>query len=354
MPMLSAPLSRLLAATVIVACLPAMDLHIGVLPLTASAGQRTLRAFVLAVIILNFRSWPFSWTFRTLGPLIKHHLRYLVLRIRLSFSPQSAQKRGAVEFGHHSNIATVGQDPFKTSITYRTFASPDDCDFRLHLSNSSYAKTLDAARVKYAVQCFPTFFHIGGWMGLGATYYKFHREISLGSPYEIRTSILTWDSKWTYLVTRFVTQSRPSMHKKGANNRDLTNRVSSGVVCHCIAVSMLCCKIGRITIPPALALATEGFCDSGTDGDENALTHYSRDNPPPHWKHPFPQGATRPRSDLPTLRRFLTHGWRDVPQGSRWWEQALQGTVEKRRIAGMEVVNGMTDGLSRLEETTWD
>jgi acyl-CoA thioesterase FadM len=79
---------------------------------------------------------------------------------------------------------------------YKTWASIDDCDFNGHLSNSSYATTLDAARLKTAVASFPFFFGAGGRMALGATQYTFIREIPMSMPYEVQLCTVGWDNKW--------------------------------------------------------------------------------------------------------------------------------------------------------------
>ena len=54
----------------------------------------------------------------------------------------------------------------------REFAlsGPDDADFNLHLSNSSYPRVLDAARFQGALKMWPTFFRAGGWMALAGEY----------------------------------------------------------------------------------------------------------------------------------------------------------------------------------------
>jgi hypothetical protein len=92
----------------------------------------------------------------------------------------------------------------------------DDADFNMHMSNSSYAKALDPARICFAVDTFPNLFRAGGWIPLAgafaiylvrvslicapATHYHFLHEIPIFTRYEIRTTIGAWDDKWVSLV----------------------------------------------------------------------------------------------------------------------------------------------------------
>lgn len=83
---------------------------------------------------------------------------------------------------------------------------------------------MDAARLKAAMNYNPGFFRAGGWIALGgtltpstllhkansvlrnaATHFHFIREIPMFSRYEVRMSIVAWDQKWFYVISRFVT-----------------------------------------------------------------------------------------------------------------------------------------------------
>lgn len=109
-----------------------------------------------------------------------------------------------------------------------------------------------------------------------------------------------------------------------------------GTTLNCVAVAELCFKLGRITVPPAIALAMNGFSVASPDG-----TPYSHDNPPPHW------GAVQKLLSLPnaTQQQFLRSGWREVPVEERWWEQALGGAVEKKRLVNLELMRGVQQGM---------
>ncbi|KAJ3474753.1 hypothetical protein NLI96_g12276 [Meripilus lineatus] len=245
---------------------------------------------------------------------------------------------------------------------------------------------LDMARFKSALDFYPTFFRCGGWIGLGATHFKFLREIPMFSPYEIRISVGTWDHKWMYVLVRYVTHPKnkkkalksgnqtpsppnessdsPIVHlhtpaestsiPAGSASDTLKQLATSqtqlhepdGAILHCVSISECCFKIGRITIPPGLIMACEGFTLPPTAPASTSSTPppapYSHKNPPPFWEK---VRAMRRGGNLKGLRDFLKGGWRDVPEGERWWEEALGGSIEERRVLNLELMEGVQKGM---------
>ena len=104
-----------------------------------------------------------------------------------------------------------------------------------------------------------------------------------------------------------------------------------GTTLNCVAVSETCFKIGRITVPPLIALVMNGISPPSADG-----TPYSHENPPPYWDKV--QELTR---DPKAIRAFLSGGWRDVPPAERWWENVLTGSIEERRKTNLELLDGL-------------
>ncbi|KAH9921628.1 uncharacterized protein B0H18DRAFT_1086079 [Fomitopsis serialis] len=272
--------------------------------------------------------------------------------------------------------------------------------------NPHIQQSLDCVRLGAALKCFPTLFRADGWMALGATHYNFLREIPIFSPYEVRARIAGWDNKWVYIVARYVTHPRkkskkaqkvlpangtptgeitpsatpptdsngnahtggapyPVLHtpadpidsETNANDSgsgsgspdgdahvvaEALTRASTvhvepdGATLNCVIVNALCFKIGRITIPPALALAVEGFCTPGE-------VQYSPSSPPPFWAEVQKLRGEDP-TDLRKLQKLYAGGWRDVPEDQRWWEKALEGLEERRKV-GMEVVGALRRGM---------
>lgn len=142
-----------------------------------------------------------------------------------------------------------------------------------------------------------------------------------------------------------------------------------GATLHCVSVSELCFKIGRITVPPAVVLGLEGFhrlptspptasspsasapAPSATDKPATPATaapaRYTYAHPPPTFlrARALQTPEDLAHGNLRTLQRFLREGWRDVPAGERWWEDALGGEIEEKRRVNLERIRGVREGM---------
>ena len=125
-----------------------------------------------------------------------------------------------------------------------------------------------------------------------------------------------------------------------------------GAILHCVAVSQICFKRDRITVPPAVVLASEGFTkpygDTDTDNVDSAgARSYSHTNPPPNW---IKSQSVRvpPHGSMDNFRAFYRGKWREVPEGERWWEDALGGSIEAKRQANLEILESLKLGLERV------
>ena len=89
-----------------------------------------------------------------------------------------------------------------------------------------------------------------------------------------------------------------------------------GATLHCVSVNVMVFKHGRITVPPALVLAGEGFGATQAQG-----------------------AAARARAvELggKGFRELCRGAWRAVPEGpERWWDTAMHGLEDriKQRVA---------------------
>ncbi|KAJ4482576.1 hypothetical protein J3R30DRAFT_2191625 [Lentinula aciculospora] len=223
------------------------------------------------------------------------------------------------------------------------------CDFNMHMSNSSYPKILDFARTKASLELFPQFLRVGGHVALSSTHFHFINELPLFSKYQIRLSIGAWDEKWCYIVCRFVTQTK-TKEKRNSNNGTLNpprilvnglppplNENLNGLKLHTIAVSRICFKHGRITVPPAIVFATNGMsmypwevaatatlkssrvrlAESTVEASASlspfAAQEFSHTNPPPSWTNHARQLIAKTHGgDEAKLREFYRGGWRFV------------------------------------------
>lgn len=117
-----------------------------------------------------------------------------------------------------------------------------------------------------------------------------------------------------------------------------------GATLHTIAVSEVCFKIGRITVPPALAIAANGLSAPPSEFG-SSLVEYSKTNPPPHWAKAKAVMSVPAGGSTKALKELFTGGWRNVPESERWWDQALSGVVEQRRKARLEAVSVLRSGM---------
>jgi len=274
-------------------------------------------SFLVAIVLLvNVRSLPLVWHLRMFRHPIVWHLRKLV-----SPDPRIYMEKRS----------PVAHDPFGTTAVHTSWAGPDDCDFLGHLSNSAYAKNLDIARMTSCIQNLGVFLSVGGFMPLAGANYLFLKEIPMLSSYEMRSKIGSWDEKWIYIVTEFTTRPGAPKGAKAELAADYSTRLNidrpghkrysqavrgDGTVTHCVAVSKYCFKLGRLTVPPRIALCICGF---GAD----------RQN----W---IRSAALQENGEL---RRFLEGGWRE----QSGWDLP---EFEYKRQIGMEWCCKLSEGIA--------
>ncbi|KAH7923844.1 hypothetical protein BV22DRAFT_1014595 [Leucogyrophana mollusca] len=340
--------------------------------------RQAIKFLILLVLLANVRSLPLVWHVRLFLPAINIRLRYCALKVRHTF--KDAKAKTTVLNDWIESLCPIGANPFEMSTTIKGWTSIDDVDFNGHLSNSSYAKTLDFARLESALRAFPAFTRSGGWVGLGSTHYHFIREIPVFTSYEIRTNFGAWDGKWVYVVSRFVSFSgkrpirpktspldayihRPSCLTTFQASGDCNSPLPVGrtleetivtaaarlhpsdgdnVTLHCVAISRFCFKHGRITIPPSIVLAGEGFSKPSAAVESSGS--YSHSHPPPHWGQ-VQRLRLAPYGSIETYRDFLKGRWRDIPEGGRWWDVALAGPIEIQRKANLNLLKSLSEAM---------
>ncbi|KAG8721737.1 hypothetical protein FRC09_007454, partial [Ceratobasidium sp. 395] len=205
------------------------------------------------------------------------------------------------------------------------WAAPDDCDWNGHMSNSSYAKNLDPVRMRVCAEWFPALFADGGWIGLAGMFV--YRFILFGG---------RRDAMRAYLVAKFVTYPTKTKSKSHTSTKSntipapgLRTHDDDGALIHCIAVSTLCAKHGRVTIPPNVAFAMSGFSLTEPGSDEN-------------WQKANSIRAQGPKA----VQAFLRGGWNGVPRDEVWWEPSEEVERErKRRVELLDLLGRSMDGL---------
>ncbi|KAL9097641.1 MAG: hypothetical protein Q9163_006331 [Psora crenata] len=227
---------------------------------------------ILAILfaLLNLKSLPFAWHVRLLRGLYLH-VRSSRLRLRT-----------------HPGPSTLFQ-PMITS----TRASPLECDYNFHKSNSTYLSDLDVGRLHLLVSLMGHGIDItrqelakempqekgGFYMALGGVACNFRREIKPFEAFEIWTRVLAWDHKWVFVIGHFVkpgtvkpgryiyqpwkkkttmTTSTKRDDKAGAERMvDCNNGGKAGGPHPAIlasAIAKYVFKKGRLTIPPERVL----------------------------------------------------------------------------------------------------
>jgi hypothetical protein len=111
----------------------------------------------------------------------------------------------------------------------------------------------------------------------------------------------------TELVTK-ATSDRPG-HKRYTVRED-------GTVVHCVAISKYCFKLGRLTVPPRIALCISGFGVDRRNWIRSAALQESGE-----------------------MRRFLEGGWRE----QKGWDLP---EFEYKRQAGMEWCRKLSEGMA--------
>ncbi|KAI0017051.1 capsule polysaccharide biosynthesis protein [Xylariomycetidae sp. FL0641] len=220
---------------------------------------RTSRIIALVVVMLNWKSLPFAWTFRVWSTMIQH---FLFRR-----------------FHTHTPAAL-----FHPTITASHVALLE-VDYNVHKSNSTYFADLDVSRSHLVSHLFARGCRALGQNAstrlvmdprtnqpaqgrfavmLGAVHCSFRREIAPFARYEMWSRVLAWDRKWMYIVTHFVPAGavRPrawdagsfGVTRKGdADKADWENKI------HATAVSKYVFKLGRLTVHPAVVIGASGL-----------------------------------------------------------------------------------------------
>ena len=96
---------------------------------------------------------------------------------------------------------------------------------------------------------------------------------------------------------------------------------------------MMCFKTGRVTIPPSFALAAGGIGD---------VT-------PELWSEISRLRAGKGRTEggeksEMSMRALMRGGWKQIPEGERWWDAAL-ASVEAERVRRLEIICKLREGL---------
>ncbi|KIK70004.1 hypothetical protein GYMLUDRAFT_133026, partial [Collybiopsis luxurians FD-317 M1] len=315
------------------------------------------------LILLNSRSFPGAWHWRVLWCVFKVRTKYAGAWVDTrSELHRSLQETRIMEMESWlASVTPIGEHPFEWEGRYDTWVGLDDSDFNMHMSNSSYPKILDFARTKASLELFPHFLRVGGHLALSSTHFNFIREIPLFTRYQLRLSIGAWDEKWCYMISHFVTKkhNRSAHSESVPSPRILLNdhclplalyHDLDGLTLHTIAVSRICFKVGRITVPPAVVFTTNGM--SVEPRELIKMKEFTRSNPPPSWLHHARQLIVKTHGGSEgKLREFYRGGWRKVGR-LKWWERAMgvDGPTDEKRKDRLEICRMLVGGMEGVRD----
>ncbi|KAF5392948.1 hypothetical protein D9757_001354 [Collybiopsis confluens] len=360
-------------------------LSIGLLSSSSATASFALnlifKCLLYAVVLANVRALPGGWHWRVFWPITKYNILFSSFRLRNllgTLLDRKARARGVA--GYVDRTSPVGIHPFDFKVIYRSRVSVDESDFNMHMSNSSYPKILDFTRTKMATHLFPHFLRAGGHVPIASTHFHFVREIPMFAKYEVRAGIGAWDEKWAstfYVVARFVTKGKSE--SKRASDQPPTKPFSpeSGpsfeselvaklfdalkeeedTTLHTVAVARCCYKLGRITVPPSLLMASNGICvypqqvtltelDPAFTGPLDVEKPFSVYNSPHTWTKHARDLALNPKK----LRQVYKGSWRKDP--TRWWESALGvgGPIEEKLKERLEICQKLFYGMDGVRQ----
>lgn len=181
-----------------------------------------------AYLLLSYKSLPGAYFIR--------FYRKAIGNILIPFLFGSKGDAGAME----EVQARLQQDKFgafaQTKLS--TYVAPWDCDLYLHKNNATYFEDLDISRCDVMTKIFHGLFatkeKAWPYVPVANVFTNYMKELKPFESYNIYSSILCWDQKWIYVISRFT------------KNNDKT-------LCS-ISLTKYVLKDKRKTIPPKDAL----------------------------------------------------------------------------------------------------
>ncbi|KAK0469276.1 uncharacterized protein EV420DRAFT_1658995 [Desarmillaria tabescens] len=297
--------------------------------ITKHLGVGSVRYILGILFLLSIRAFPFAWHGRVLWPYFAFHIQYRFHGLNLIRKSTSA-KQAATQAWWDSH-SPIGKNPFDLVLKYTDWSSPDVCDYNLHLSKTRVMQ-------RYAEHCSLNVFNRKTDMCFVSTAFcpweQHHFYLSERYPYSSDSkSVVVSDMGGEVAVSGrkglHTTVTLAFCEKFPINSpKNLTEPLV-----HCVSISQVCFKIGRITVPPALVLALSG-CSDG---------NYTLANPPSGYL-----AAQRAVAEG-TVKDLLKGHWKDVPKSERWWEESLGGNIEKIRAERLAVMDDIRLGMQKAK-----
>lgn len=174
----------------------------------------------------SYKSLPGAYFVRFYVPIVS----VLMLPYLTGFDTENIKKLSRNKYGcfAHTKLAT--------------YVSPFECDLYFHKSNSTYFEELDISRAELMCKIFQKLIlNSKHWpyVPVANVFTNFLREIKPFEKYVVTSSILCWDQKWIYVMSKFTK--------------------SNGKVLCSLSITKYVLKDGRKTINPKEALEACGI-----------------------------------------------------------------------------------------------
>lgn len=165
-----------------------------------------VKVLVAVFLASTYKTLPLAYVFRFYAAAIRS----------LIFKGKEYRKTRLNTYG------LTGKNPMDVfkAVSYSTYCSPLELDMFLHKSNSTYFVDLDIARTKFLCQMFQKLFldfydnTIGDFKGKSINNFPyipvaqvqctFKKEIKVFQRFSILSSILAWDEKWLFVLSKIV------------------------------------------------------------------------------------------------------------------------------------------------------
>ncbi|CAO1602434.1 hypothetical protein XANCAGTX0491_006044 [Xanthoria calcicola] len=333
------------------------------------------KVLVICFALLNLKQLPFIWHLRVINGLFQ----YLpwISKARLEARP-------------------IGPSALFRPLILATRATPLECDYNLHKSNSTYFADFDIGRMHLLMcLCRPGIVKTGfdlwekaGRKGpkmlgimMGGVNINFRREIKPAQAYEMWTRVLAWDRKWIYTITHFVKKGavrpkgwllqpwrnsdRTQTQQQNAGEEDREGLVGAGdekneenkrtgthPAIFATGIAKYVAKRGRLTIPAELILQNSGLLPPKPKDHETPPASETPAVPVEGDALPTPGPAVMQDLKSNNAAEAIDKALVDTASTSKgndydgWdWNR-----VESERLRGMEIAEkwNLTEGLSEM------
>ncbi|KAI5852042.1 capsule polysaccharide biosynthesis protein [Durotheca rogersii] len=228
---------------------------------------RTSRIVALVVILVNWKSFPLTWTFRVWSAMISH----FAFRSYNTHTPDKLFH--PVITTSHVTLLEVDYNVHKSNSTYFADLDVGRTHLVCHLLARGSRAVANNATTKLVLDPADPSRPAKGRFNimLGAVECSFKKELLPYQKFEMWTRILSWDRKWLYVVTHFVEKGAVQPRSWDSGNFGPT-RKSEGQPedwekkVHATAVSKYVFKIGRLTVHPAIIIEASGLLPARPGG----------------------------------------------------------------------------------------